>query len=59
MLSFQERIRKTKLNDQVNKMEIGQWSYKMQDKKLLNIKAEKIIFKKKMKSIIKAGKKSK
>lgn len=59
MLSFQERIRKTKLNDQVNKMEIGQWSYKMQEKKLLNIKAEKIIFKKKMKSIIKAGKKSK
>lgn len=41
MLSFQERIRKTKLNDQVNKMEIGQWSYKMQEKKLLNIKAEK------------------
>ena len=41
MLSFQERIRKTKLNDQVNKMEIGQWSCKMQEKKLMNIKSEK------------------
>lgn len=32
MLSFQERIWWTKLNDQVNKMEIGQWGYKIEKK---------------------------